>query len=60
MKKITLIIIMILVIFCLGGCKGKNTDALKFKNEYENLNGKTYKSGKTYLDVSIDNDNTIV
>ena len=51
---------MISVIFCLGGCKGKNTDALKFKNEYENLNGKTSKSGKTYLDVSIDNDNPIV
>lgn len=60
MKKISLIIIMILAIFCLGGCKSKNTDALKFKNEYEDLNGKTSKSGKTYLDVSIDDDNPIV
>lgn len=35
------------------------TDALKFKNEYEDLNGKTTNSGKEYLNIQIDKNNPI-
>ena len=37
--------------------KNKVTDAIKFKNEYEELNGKSTDAGKKYLDVSIDEKN---
>ncbi len=37
-----------------------NTDAIKFKNEYEELNGKENESGKKYRKVSIPEDNPFV
>ena len=49
-KKIALVMSMILVL--LVGCN-KETDAEKFKNEYESLNGQTSQSGKKYLNVEI-------
>lgn len=56
MKKIALVMSMILVL--LVGCN-KETDAEKFKNEYESLNGQTSQSGKKYLNVEIEKDNII-
>jgi len=59
-KKIGLLLVLITMIFCLGGClKEKETDALKFKNEYESLNGEESKSGKVYPEVLVDEDNII-
>lgn len=59
-RKIGLFLILITMIFCLGGClKEKETDALKFKNEYESLNGEESKSGKIYPEVIVDEDNII-
>ena len=55
-KKIALVMSMILVL--LVGCN-KETDAEKFKNEYESLNGQTSQSGKKYLNVEIEKDNII-
>ena len=52
-KKIALVMSMILVL--LVGCN-KETDAEKFKNEYESLNGQTSQSGKKYLNVEKIND----
>lgn len=37
-----------------------NTDALKFKEDYESLNGKTNKSGKEHRTVTIDENNPFV
>ena len=43
--------------FC--GC-GKDSDAIKFKEEYESLNGTTSKSGKVVREIIIDKDNPII
>ena len=37
-----------------------NTDSIKFKEEYESLNGKENDNGKEYLNVSVDSSNPIV
>ena len=42
----------------LSGCS--KSDALKFKEEYESLNGKTSSYGSKYREVSIDNDNPFI
>lgn len=39
--------------------KDKNTDAYKFKKEYESLNGKRSESGKTYRTLNISKNNRI-
>lgn len=40
-------------------CKGKDTDAYRFKKEYESLNGKRSESGKTYRTLNISKNNRI-
>ena len=56
MKKILLILCCF--VFLLTGCFKEN-DAIKFKKEYESLNGEVSKSGKKYLDVNIEKNNII-
>lgn len=56
--KLILVIILCAGIFSLVGCA--NSDAMKFKDEYEGLNGKTSSYGSKYRDVSIDKDNPFV
>lgn len=58
MKKILIIILSIICIFLLVGCS--NGDNVKFKNEYESLNGTTNSRGKTIRKVSIDKNNPFV
>lgn len=59
-KKIGLIFIIFIMIFSLGGCFSKEeSDALKFKEDYESLNGEESKSGKIYPEVTIAEDNII-
>ena len=55
MKKLLLLIIPILL---LTGCKNK--DALRFKEDYESLNGQVTSSGKEYRTITIDEDNPFV
>ena len=55
MKKLLLLIIPILL---LTGCNNK--DALKFKEDYESLNGQSTVSGKEYRTITIDEDNPFV
>ena len=57
MKKLS-IFLVILCLFTLTGC-GTKTDAEKFKEEYEALNGEKNSSGKKYKDLSISADNPI-
>ncbi len=70
-KKICIIVGIILVIAALvivgvkvfnkpNDNEVENTDAVKFKNEYEELNGKENASGKEYREVSIPEDNPFV
>ena len=48
------------MIFSLGGCfKKEESDAVKFKEEYESLNGKTFYQNYKYKDVTIPEDNPI-
>lgn len=60
-KKIITFISLLFLSTILIGCEGKNieSDAVKFKNEYESLNEKVNDSGKKYVEVSIDDDNVI-
>lgn len=54
---------MLVVIFSLTACgkeKIKNEDAIRFKEEYESLNGEINSNGKDYRIVSIDEDNPFV
>lgn len=60
MKKIIYIFIVVFLIFVSTGCfEKKNTDALKFKEEYESLNGEKNQQGKIYPKVDISKDNPI-
>lgn len=60
MKKITVIIITIIISLALIGCNTNTSDALKFKQEYEKLNGETNSQGKKYREITIDEDNPFV
>jgi thiol-disulfide isomerase/thioredoxin len=60
MKKLFLILFVCVAILTLAGCnKEKQSDALKFKNEYESLNGKKSSNGKIIKKIKIDKNNPI-
>ena len=54
MKKIIILLSLLLLV----GCSNKN--AVKFKNEYESLNGKTNSYGKNYRELSINKKNPYI
>lgn len=63
--KRSIILVLITMIMCLTltACKEKQeeiSDALKFKEEYESLNGTKTDSGKTIRTITIDKDNPII
>ena len=63
MKKILLSLLIVLSVFTLTSCgekEVKNSDAIKFKEEYEKLNGEKNRNGVTYRKVEIDEDNPFV
>ena len=64
MKKYLYIALCLLIILPLTGCKKEkenlSTDAIKFKEEYESLNGTTSSSGKTIRTININKDNPII
>lgn len=53
--KILLIVVIVLLV---TACKNKQTDAIKFKNEYESLNGKKI-NGHVVKNIKISKDNPI-
>ncbi|MDD2519025.1 MAG: hypothetical protein PHG18_03980 [Bacilli bacterium] len=58
-----LIITLIIIILKLNGAftsKKINESAIKFKEEYEILNGKETSTGKTYINIELDSDNRFV
>ena len=60
MKKRLLFVGLIIVsLFIFSAC-GKETDAEKFKNEYESLNGTVSKSGKEVRSITIDEKNPMI
>ena len=59
MKRVLLTVLVLFIgLFIITGCK--NNDAMKFKKEYESLNGTKNKNGKEYRSVSIDSNNPFV
>ena len=58
MKKVLLIILVCLLI--LTGCKKDNKYALEFKEEYESLNGLLNKNGKEHRTITINEDNPYI
>lgn len=63
MKKKTLLLILFIgVLFSLTGCLGKEEKSagLKFKEDYEEINGKVNKKGKTNRTVEISGNNVFV
>lgn len=64
MKKISLCFVLVLLLVILTACGSQKvkeeSDALKFKEEYEALNGKVNASGKMYRNISIPENNPFV
>ena len=62
MKKIIILLVGIMSIFFFAGCNSSTTeDALKFKEEYESLNGQTReKDGKEIRTISIPDNNPMI
>ena len=60
MKKIVITTIILLSIFLLTGCVDKNSDAYKFKEEYESINNKDNGHGNKYRELNISSDNPFV
>lgn len=62
MKKIIILLLGIISIFIFTGCNSSTTeDALKFKEEYESLNGQTReKDGKEIRTISIPDNNPMI
>lgn len=59
MKKILVVLLLLLVVGC--GEVNKNTDASKFKKEYESLNGKTNElNNKEYVNMTVAEDNPFI
>ena len=61
MKKYSKILFLLTFIVILTGCNSsKNiSDSVKFKNEYESLNGKTNDNNKKYKSITIEEDNSV-
>ena len=61
-KRSIFVIIALIIVLIITGCsyekKDKTSDALKFKEEYESLNGK-HNNNKTYRTLDIDENNPI-
>lgn len=57
MKKIILVITVTLVM--ITSCGVKETDAIKFKEEYEKLNGEVTSSNKSYPTVDVSEENIV-
>lgn len=54
------LVVILLTLLMLVGCNGKTSDALKFKQEYESLNGKSNDNGLEYFKVNISKDNKVI
>lgn len=62
-KKIFMLMIISLALVSLTGCfksEDKEKSGVKFKNDYEEINGKENKSGKKHRSVTISEDNAFI
>lgn len=56
-KKIFMLLFVACLTICLTACDKKNTDGVKFKEEYESMNGEVNAKGMEHRSVSIPSDN---
>ena len=56
-KKNILMVSLVLIILLISGCSSKGKDALKFKEDYESINGKENASGKVHRSLNISKNN---
>ncbi len=60
-RKVVYVVVFLLSLCLVTGCMKNNTsDALKFKKEYENLNGEKNSNNVDYREITIDEDNPFV
>lgn len=59
MKKVFLWVLVAFLFISVTGCTSKNSDAIKFKNEYESLNGKKGYGDNINPEVKIDKKNAV-
>lgn len=59
MKKVFLWVLVAFLFISVTGCTSKNSDAIKFKNEYESLNGKNGYGDNINPEVKIDKKNAV-
>lgn len=60
-NKVLMLMLVILSIFMFTACsKKEKSDPVKFKENYESLNGKSTSYGKKYRSITIDEDNPFV
>ena len=58
-KKYVRILVILLLVLSLFGCKSNESDAIRFKKEYESLNGTKSSSGKKVKSINISKNNPI-
>ena len=59
MKRKLILLLALLLLLCTSGCRKEISDGLRFKKEYEALNGKKNDEGVSYLEMQIDTENTV-
>ncbi len=61
MRKLKIILLLFFILLSLIGCKTDDikTDNIRFKEEYESINGQLNESGKTITTIEIDENNSI-
>ncbi len=59
-KKLLFLGTVLLSLLLICGCTDKNSDAYKFKTEYESLNGTESASGKKIREIAIEDDNPMI
>ena len=60
MKKIFISLMALVLVLGIVGCTKKESDAIKFKNDYESVNGKENSHGKIHRELNIPEDNVFV
>ena len=59
MRKLLAALLGVLMLMTACGCQDKSSEALRFKREYEQLNGQKDDDGKPYPEISIPEENTV-
>ena len=59
MRRILTALLAAFVLLAACGCQKKSSEALRFKSEYEQLNGQKDENGRPYPEITIPEDNTV-